>query len=157
MDYTVRAIGFVRQGQEGTRVELDAACARALRGLEGFSHVDVLWWFSRCDGEADRKELEVLSPYRLAPEKLGAFATRSPCRPNPVALSVAGVTFIDVERGVLGLDWLDAEDGTPVLDLKPYTPSADRVEAPRVPEWCAHWPGSYECSGDFDWAGEFRF
>jgi hypothetical protein len=44
-----------------------------------------------------------------------------------------------------------------VLDLKPYTPSIDRVESPSVPEWCDHWPKSYEESGGFDWEAEFNF
>ena len=86
---------------------------------------------------------------------LGTFATRSPERPNPIALSCAGVTYL--KEGRIGLDYLDAEAGSPVLDLKPYIPSLDRVEAPGVPDWCSHWPSSVETSGDFDWGAEFRF
>ena len=88
---------------------------------------------------------------------LGAFATRTPERPNPIALSCARVTHLDRERGVVGLDYLDAEEGSPVLDLKPYLPSLDRVERPVMPAWCAHWPDSVEKSGDFDWEKEFNF
>lgn len=50
-----------------------------------------------------------------------------------------------------------AYEGSPVLDLKPYTPSLDRVEIPHVPDWCAHWPQSLEESASFDWAKEFRW
>ncbi len=46
---------------------------------------------------------------------------------------------------------------TPVLDIKTYTPSLDRIEAPGVPEWCSHWPKSAEASEHFDWASEFNF
>lgn len=46
---------------------------------------------------------------------------------------------------------MDAEDGTPVIDIKPYTPSFDRVESPIVPDWCASWPKDVETSGDFGW------
>jgi len=46
---------------------------------------------------------------------------------------------------------------SPVLDIKPYTPSLDRVEAPGVPKWCSHWPKSLEQSEDFDWENEFNF
>lgn len=51
----------------------------------------------------------------------------------------------------------DAEDGTPLVDLKPYTPSIDRIATPRVPAWCANWPNDVETSGQFDWGAVFRF
>jgi tRNA (Thr-GGU) A37 N-methylase len=47
------------------------------------------------------------------------------------------------------------EDGTPILDLKPYQPAADRIRDVTVPAWCAHWPQWYEDSAIFDWEGEF--
>ena len=65
---------------------------------------------------------------------MGTFATRSPERPNPIALTPAYVTYIDHENGIIGLAYIDANDGTPVVDIKPYTPSLDRVESPEVPE-----------------------
>ncbi len=96
-------------------------------------------------------------PYRSAPDTLGTFATRSPARPNPIGITCARVTYIDAQRGVIGLAYVDADDASPLLDIKPYTPSLDRVERPQVPRWCAHWPACVERSGDFDWAGEFLF
>lgn len=48
-------------------------------------------------------------------------------------------------------------NGSSILDIKPYTPSVDRVEKPNVPKWCSHWPMSYEESGDFNWEDEFLF
>ena len=53
--------------------------------------------------------------------------------------------------------YIDAFDCTEVIDIKPYVPSIDRIENPDVPDWCSHWPKSYEESGDFDWEEEFRF
>lgn len=56
--------------------------------------------------------------------------------------------------------WLEkdvSDDGSPVLDIKPYTPSLDRIEAPGVPQWCSHWPKSLEEAGCFDWEEEFNF
>ncbi len=88
---------------------------------------------------------------------MGTFATRSPRRPNPIALSCACVTYIDVEHGIVGLSYIDAHDQSPVLDIKPYTPSIDRVEVPQVPQWCSHWPSNVETSGDFNWEAEFNF
>lgn len=61
------------------------------------------------------------------------------------------------ENGVVGLYYIDAFDGSYVIDLKPYTPSIDRIENAKVPQWCSHWPKSYEESGNFDWESEFNF
>ena len=145
----------VRNGE--TAILLDAKYAPAMAGLEGFDYVQVLWWFSGCDNEAARSKLTVKKPYRNGPDAIGTFATRSPERPNPIALSCAFVTAVDRESGTVRLAYMDANDGSPVLDIKPYTPSLDRVEAPRVPDWCAHWPNSVEESGAFDWDAVFHF
>lgn len=139
------------------RLVLDKTYAPALAGLDGFSHIQVLWWFSGCDNAADGGRLTESSPYRHSPDTLGTFATRSPMRPNPIALDAAAITYIDHENAVIGLAYIDAFDGSPVLDIKPYTPSLDRVERPAVPNWCSHWPKCCEDSGGFDWASEFTF
>jgi tRNA (Thr-GGU) A37 N-methylase len=88
---------------------------------------------------------------------MGIFATRSPVRPNPIALSTSQIIHINHNKGIIQVAYIDANDGSPVLDIKPYTPSLDRVEAPGVPEWCHHWPMSIEQSGAFDWENEFNF
>lgn len=88
---------------------------------------------------------------------MGIFATRSPARPNPIALGTAQVIRIDHASGVIQIAYTDAADQTPVLDIKPYTPSLDRVESPAVPDWCSHWPKSLEESGGFDWESVFNF
>lgn len=150
-------IGTIQNEGNETSIVLDPACRAGLRGLSGFSHVQVLWWMDRCDTAADRSAFVERKPYTKGPEALGVFATRSPRRPNPIALSSAGIAYVDAEAGVIGLYYLDAFHGSAVLDLKPYTPSIDRVEAAAVPEWCGHWPKSYEQSGDFDWSAEFSF
>ena len=151
----VSPIGTIRSTQAGACLEIAPEFRRALLGLEGFGSVQVLWWFSGCDDPASRAGREERSPYARGPEVLGTFATRSPCRPNPIALSCAGVTYLDLERGVVGLDYVDGAEGSPVLDIKPYVPSLDRVERPRVPDWCAHWPACVEDSGEFDWDREY--
>lgn len=155
--FNVRPIGTVHQDDSGAYIQIDAAYIPALQALEGFGHVNVLWWFSQYDTEQARSILEVPQPYQGAPEIMGTFATRSPLRPNPIALSTAGVIDLDQAKGILRVDYIDAEEGTPVLDIKPYTPSMDRVAAPRVPQWCSHWPQSIEESGDFDWSAVFNF
>ena len=62
-----------------------------------------------------------------------------------------------MENGVLGLAWIDANDGSPVLDIKPYTPSSDKVKQPIVPDWRNHRPKSIEDSESFDLGAEFNF
>lgn len=156
-NFTLRTIGRIAARGGETAVLLDEAYRPALRGLRGFSHLAVLWWFDKCDNEAARGTLTVDAPYRHSPAVLGTFATRSPARPNPLALTMAEIVRLDEARGVVSLGYLDADDGSPVLDLKPYTPSLDRVEHPRVPDWCTDWPGSLEASADFDWESVFSF
>ncbi|MEN6325518.1 MAG: SAM-dependent methyltransferase [Syntrophomonas sp.] len=155
--FIVNPIGRVRITQEGMLIDVDEKYSPALNELVGFSHVNVIWWFDGCDNEDARKVLEVPAPYKNGPPTMGVFATRSPVRPNPVALTTAQILYIDMEKGIIGIAYIDAHDNTPVIDLKPYTPSLDRVESPSVPEWCRHWPNSIEKSGDFDWEAEFNF
>jgi len=147
-------IGRVESDYGQFKVVLCEQYKAALKGLEGFSHVQVLWWFDGCDNDHDRSMLVAEKPYTKGPDELGTFATRSPMRPNPIAVTTAEIVAVDLEKGVLILNYIDALTGTPVLDIKPYTPSLDRVENPQVPSWCAHWPESYETSDTFDWSAE---
>ena len=100
----------------------------ALRGLEGYSHLWVLWRFHQAERESWSPTVR---PPRLGGnERVGVFATRSPFRPNPIGLSV--VRLVAVERDehlgmVLRVSGADMVDGTPVLDIKPYLPYADSV------------------------------
>ena len=101
----------------------------ALRGLEGFSHIWLIWQFSQAVREGWSPTVR---PPRLGGnERMGVFATRSPFRPNPVGLSCVRLVEIvrkpELELVVAGADLMD---GTPVLDIKPYVPYADcRPEA----------------------------
>lgn len=155
--FLVKPIGKVRSDDRGMRIELDKDYIPALTNLNGFGYIQVLWWFDGTDSTESRTKLLEDSPYKGSPEKLGTFATRSPERPNPIGLTCSYVTYLDEENGVIGLAFTDAQDGTPVLDIKPYTPSFDRVKNPVVPAWCAKWPNSVEASGEFDWGSVFNF
>lgn len=156
-NYSVHSIGTVRSNETGTFIEVEEPYLPALQALDGFSHINVLWWFSQCDNTRSRSVLQTEQPYKGAPDVMGTFATRSPERPNPIALTAAEIICIDYERGIIQVAFLDADDGTPVLDIKPYTPSFDRVETPGVPAWCRHWPNSTEESGSFHWEEVFNF
>ena len=98
----------------------------ALRGLDGFSHLWLVWVFD----QAVRKDWSpTVRPPRLGGnQRMGVFATRSPFRPNPIALSsvkLAGIEQTAEHGTVLKIRGADLMDGTPILDIKPYIPYAD--------------------------------
>ena len=156
-NFQVNPIGKINVNKKGMFIELEPEYIPALQALDGFSHLSVIWWFSDFDSEEARNILEVPQPYKNGPEVMGIFATRSPVRPNPIALTAVQVIQIDHEKGIIQIAWIDANDGTPIIDIKPYTPSSDRIETPGVPEWCSHWPKSLEQSENFNWENEFNF
>ncbi len=156
-NYEVNPIGTIKVKEDGTFIELESRYIPALQALDGFDHINVIWWFSEFDNEEKRSILEVPQPYKKAPSVMGVFATRSPIRPNPIALTAVQVIHIDFSKGIIQIAYIDAIDGTPVLDIKPYTPSLDRIENPGVPTWCGHWPKSLDESEAFDWENEFNF
>lgn len=147
-------IGCVAHTLDSPLMEIDPAYREGLVGLDAFRWVVVHWLAHRVEWP-NQAPLILPAPYRGAPERLGVFATRSPLRPNPLCVTVAALLSVDVATGVLRLGWIDCDDGTPILDVKPYQPSFDRVEHPEPPAWCAAWPRSVEASGDFDWASVF--
>jgi tRNA-Thr(GGU) m(6)t(6)A37 methyltransferase TsaA len=151
----LKPIGHVHATEDGFQLEIEPAYRSALEGLEGFSHVVVVWWCHLLDDEQYRSMTTCEQPYQGAPATLGIFATRSPARPNPIAITPVPVLGIDAERGMISIPFIDAEDGSPVLDLKPYHPATDRIREVQVPAWCRHWPQWYEDSATFDWAAEF--
>ncbi len=132
-------IGVVRNGitephtvweEVESRVVLDEKYAQALTGLDDFSHVIVVFWLHL----SEPWEPEMIRPggFEDLPE-VGTFSTRSPRRPNPIGLTV--VELVDIEENVMRVRRLDAVDGTPVLDVKPYIHYGDRVEDFREPRW----------------------
>ena len=97
----------------------------ALRGLEDFSHLWLIWVFDRAIRESWSPTVR---PPRLGGNaRMGVFATRSPFRPNPIALSCVKLEGIEqtAEGPVLRVRGADLVDGTPILDIKPYIPYAD--------------------------------
>lgn len=155
--FSLNQVGKVIINEEGMSIKVFEKYKAALKELDSFSHLNVLWWFSDCDNEQSRNILETLSPYKGSPDIMGNFATRSPIRPNPIALTTVQILYIDHENGSVHISYIDANNNTPVIDLKPYTPSFDRVENPKVPTWCEHWPKNLEQSANFDWESQFNF
>lgn len=112
-------------GIEGT-VEVFPQFAPGLKDIEGFERIWLVYWFDRA------KELQlVVIPY-LDTSSHGLFATRAPCRPNPIGMSA--VRLLEVRGNLLRVDGLDVLDHTPLLDIKPYIPSFDAFPAQRT-DW----------------------
>lgn len=100
----------------------------AVRGLEQYSHIWLLWRFSEC---TDKPFSPTVRPPRLGGNtRMGVFATRSPFRPNAIGLSCVRLEKIDFtspDAPVLHVAGADLMDGTPILDIKPYLPYADSI------------------------------
>ena len=154
---TFDPIGTVRTKNGRFFLEFRREIFPALRGIHEFSHIQVLWWFDQFDSPDTRRHLIMDKPYKRGPEKVGVLATRGPVRPNPIAVTACALTGVDESECTLEVAYIDAQSGTPILDIKPYHPSGDRIRDVRMPEWCSHWPAWQEESGDFDWAAEFNF
>ena len=150
-------IGKVIMQGESFTIQLDEPHAAGLAGLEDFSHIQVVWWGNQYDSPETRQILTAESPYKGGPDKIGIFATRSPVRPNPILTTVVQVLRVDTEQGIIVLPYIDAEPETPVLDIKPYHPSSDRVKDVRVPSYAEKWPQWLEDSASFDWSEVFNF
>ncbi|HPG31017.1 MAG TPA: TrmO family methyltransferase, partial [bacterium] len=138
--YKINTIGFIRNINRKTIIQLEnGATKNELDKLAEFSHLRVFWWFSRFDEDKYRKAVLCNPPYEKAPAT-GIFASRSPVRPNPIALTNARIINIDFKNSAIEISNIDAFDKTPVIDLKPYIAGVDRVQKFAVPEWLNHWP-----------------
>ncbi len=119
-------------GRVESRIEVEPAFAAGLEGLETFSHVVVLFLL-HLDPDGEPPRLKRRPRGRADMPELGVFAQRARMRPNPVGITTCEI--VRLEPGRLVVRGLDAVDGTPVLDLKPYVPAFDRRDDARVPEW----------------------
>jgi tRNA-Thr(GGU) m(6)t(6)A37 methyltransferase TsaA len=129
----VNPIGKVERQNDRARIEIRPELVKALKGLEGFSNVWVIFWFHENDRPEERAILQV-HPRRDPTNPLtGVFATRAPVRPNLIGLTCCRI--ISIKENILEVEGLDARDGSPVLDLKPYIPSNDALPDAKVPWW----------------------
>lgn len=126
-------IGRVHKNDASAWIEIEPQFEDALKGLEDFSHVWVFWWFDRNDSPGNRRILKVHPRGDTRNPLTGVFATRAPVRPNLVALTLCRIESVDGNQ--IKVAGIDAFDGTPVVDLKPYIPALDRPDDVRVPDW----------------------
>ena len=123
-----RQSGLVK-GLKGRIVfEPDYRNPEALRGLEGFSHIWLLWDFSEARASNSKFKATVRPPRLGGNRRIGVWATRSPFRPNNIGLSSVRILSIDLhtpEGPVITVEGADLMDGTPIFDIKPYLPFTD--------------------------------
>ena len=121
-----RQSGLVEELESLVVFEPEWRDENALRGIEGFSHVWLIWEFSQARREGWSPTVR---PPRLGGnQRMGVFATRSPFRPNPLGLSCVRLLGVEKHPGygtVLRVGGADLLDGTPIYDVKPYLPLAD--------------------------------
>lgn len=119
-------------GRVVSRIVLESAYRDGLRGLEGFSHALVVTWLHQAAFDAAHDLVRRPRGLAIMPE-VGIFAQRAKDRPNPIGITAVRIRAVG--PGWVEVTGLDAIDGTPVLDLKPYYPQYDLVPDARVPAW----------------------
>jgi len=140
MDITLKPIGTVRSPHKDRRrrdasatiaeIIIEPEYAEGLDNLDEFSHIIVIFYFHQSRTPAP---LKVHPKYRQDPAPVGVFASRSPDRPNALGKTV--VKLLERRNNILRVEGLDAIDGTPVIDLKPYIPDIDTAPDAKVPPW----------------------
>jgi len=127
LTYTLNPIGHVEKTDKEISLVIKTEYWDATVHLELFSHIIVLWWIDRMDTPDIRSTLLANPPKSKGPTASGVFACRSPARPNPIGHTIVRIKSVDATNMRIIVDHMDAEDGTPLLDIKPYLPSSDRV------------------------------
>jgi tRNA-Thr(GGU) m(6)t(6)A37 methyltransferase TsaA len=153
--FMVRPIGYVQSAYSKTKdvphtreawtagishIRLLPKYAKGLGGLKGYSHIAVLFWVHRA------KEWKMPKNHNKPPH-IKIFATRMPVRPNPIGMSVVELLKFSADSGKIIVKGLDALDGTPILDIKPYIPNFDSCPEACVPQWVQQHLNSHFHSG----------
>lgn len=125
--FTMNPIGHIAKHEGKTSIVINRKYQDGLLRLDDFSHVWVIWWFDQNDSPEQRAILQVHPRRDMRNPLSGVFATRAPVRPNLIGLTLCRI--ISVQDNIVELDDIDAHDGTPVLDLKPYIPPESVPEA----------------------------
>jgi tRNA (adenine37-N6)-methyltransferase len=114
---------------QGSEVVVDEKFAEGLDGIDGYSHVMILYWMDKVKGYALTHRPQGNPEVPI----VGIFACRCPARPNPIAVTT--VKLLERKGNILKVQGLDVLDGTPVIDVKPYWPQYDKVLDEKVPAW----------------------
>ena len=131
--YILNPVGMVRKSDEKALIEIFDEFTDALLGLDGFSHIYVLYWFHENDSAEIRQTLRVHPRKDPGNPLTGVFATHSPRRPNLIALTLCKINSI--KGNTIDIEDIDAHDGSPVVDIKCYIPDSVPASEVRLPEW----------------------
>jgi tRNA-Thr(GGU) m(6)t(6)A37 methyltransferase TsaA len=130
--YTMYPIGIIHKDKNRVFIEVFETFRDGLFGLEQFSHIIVFSWFHKNDTTEKRQTLKVHPRGNKKNPLTGVFATRSPVRPNLIAISTCKI--LSIEDTIVYIDQIDSFDGTPIIDIKPCL-SGDAVIDIKVPQW----------------------
>lgn len=131
--FKIHPVGYVHKTGGKIYIDIAARYEAALLGLDGFSHINVLFWFHENDNPEKRSVLKVNPRHDPKNPLSGVFATHSPLRPNLIGLTLCRV--LSVEGTLIYLDDIDALDQTPVIDIKCYIPTSRTMENLKLPDW----------------------
>lgn len=146
---SLKPVGIVRNditqpGREDwetviSEIIIDPPWQKALNHIEEFSHLIVIYWMHQLP-PGQRSTIEVHPRGRQDLPLVGVFASRSPARPNPIGITI--VKLLERTNNILKVIGLDAINGTPVLDIKPYIPDYDSPAKAKTPDWVTKHPPS---------------
>ena len=131
--FQIFPVGIVGKKEETTWIDIYEPFADALLGLEGFSHILVLFWFHENDTADRRKTLRVHPRKDERNPLTGVFGTHSPLRPNLIGMTRCKIKSIKGRR--IEIEKIDAFEGTPVIDIKCYIPDSPAESEIRLPDW----------------------
>ncbi|MFW9905277.1 MAG: tRNA (N6-threonylcarbamoyladenosine(37)-N6)-methyltransferase TrmO [Candidatus Thorarchaeota archaeon] len=136
-------IGFIRSsvteaidhswGEVVSDIHLNVSLSGGLKKLDQFSHAIIIFYMHQAPIFNLKTDLLRRPQGRLDMPEIGIFAQRAKHRPNPIGMTV--VQIISIMKNILRVKGLDAIDGTPVLDIKPYFPIFDRINTAKTPKW----------------------
>lgn len=132
VENSIEKRGRIETANITSRIVVDPLYGNALDGIEPFSHIVIIYWLDQIQAK-ERKVLKVHPRGDLSIPLTGVFATRSPMRPNPIALTT--VKLLKRKGNILTVKGLDAINGTPVMDIKPYLPEPFHPAEVKLPGW----------------------
>jgi len=130
--FQIFPVGVIRKKDQSVSIEIYEKYGDALLGLDEYTHILVLIWFHESDRKMLRETLQVYPMGNAENPLTGVFATRSPVRPNPIALFSCKITAL--EDRIIHVEGIDAFDGSPVIDIKPYIKRIDSIPQARGPK-----------------------
>ena len=131
--FRINPVGIVRKTDTAVAIDIFDNYSDALLGLNGFSHIMVLYWFDQNDVSEKRRVLQVHPRKDPRNPLSGVFATHSPQRPNLIGLTVCKI--ISIRGRSIEIEDIDAFDGSPVIDLKCYIPDSIEEKDVHLPDW----------------------